>query len=589
MKSKLLSVTALALALTLGLSSTAMAGQSKYFVDVNDNNYGWSVEYVDYLCEKGIASGTGQNKYSPELNIKRGDFIILIDKAFNLKPVLELSVSFSDVSSEMYYYQSIINAKGNGIIKDFGVFNPETPITRVDAMTMLYRAMSLENMIKTTGSTDLSMFADGDIIKDIEAKNAIGTLAKIGVVNGSDGYLKPLSTISRAEMAVIFSKALQYAEENSKPAEIEVDEPVTDNTDDENTTLNSKEFAVEEVVDATLTDTLYMDNNPCNSAENISAVIKENTSAGSVIEVNNQTKASINNSKLSVLAENENVIKVTDDSSLELTNSEIKAIGKNQNGVLVENGSKLSIDNASFLNMNDDTYALTNGGDAEITNSKFESKPAKDEECSLVRITDNSNTEITNTSFISDDADGIFLVTPGEDSEEDYESELTVKDCSFEGKKAALFKFDGKTDFKATIEDCKFDSLTNLFVNNFSHSNQSKLPTLDLTLKNQEIEINLDTAALYEATINLEGKTHLTGMCNDNNFPHYLKINIGSNCVWELTSDVYISSLDLDDRSFFTEIIDNGYNIYYDATLDENNWLHEDTYDLPYGGQIMPK
>ena len=66
---------------------------SAYFTDMN--GYGWAASAADSLYEAGIVKGAGSSKYSPASNIKRGDFILMLYRAYDLKA--EADGNFADV------------------------------------------------------------------------------------------------------------------------------------------------------------------------------------------------------------------------------------------------------------------------------------------------------------------------------------------------------------------------------------------------------------------------------------------------------------------------------------------------------------
>ena len=54
------------------------------------------------------------------------------------------------------------------------------------------------------------MYSDSDTLNSVELQLAAGTLTKMGIVSGSNGKLNINDTMTRAEMATIFSKTCSY-------------------------------------------------------------------------------------------------------------------------------------------------------------------------------------------------------------------------------------------------------------------------------------------------------------------------------------------------------------------------------------------
>jgi hypothetical protein len=180
---------------------------SLYFKDVT-SAYSWAASYIDYLFEEGVVNGTGNNNYSPANNVTRGDFMLMLYRALDLRGTDR--GNFIDVPKDSYYYKAIAIAKSLGIAKGYGdKFMPAAGITREDAMVLVDRALTIEGKKLSAGkSSDLYTFKDRNSVSDY-AVTSVATLVKTGIIQGSNSYLNPKSMISRAEMAVILYKVLQ--------------------------------------------------------------------------------------------------------------------------------------------------------------------------------------------------------------------------------------------------------------------------------------------------------------------------------------------------------------------------------------------
>ena len=73
--------------------------------------------------------------------------------------------------------------------------NAKASITRAEAMTILGRMLE-----KGYGQADLSGFSDQGKIPSW-SKTHVATLVQMGVVNGSNGQLRPDASVTRAEVA----------------------------------------------------------------------------------------------------------------------------------------------------------------------------------------------------------------------------------------------------------------------------------------------------------------------------------------------------------------------------------------------------
>lgn len=180
---------------------------SSSFTDMG--NHGWAVPASDFLHRYGVAAGTGAGKYSPAAQIKRGDFILMLSRAFDLKAAG--TASFRDVPQNSYYAGALASAKAQGIASGFadGSFRPNDAISRQDAAVMLQRCMLQAGISVGDGSAaDLAAFSDRGAVAPY-AVGALSGLVRRGILSGnSAGRLMPTSTLTRAEMAVILHRAL---------------------------------------------------------------------------------------------------------------------------------------------------------------------------------------------------------------------------------------------------------------------------------------------------------------------------------------------------------------------------------------------
>lgn len=180
---------------------------SRYFYDMS--NTSWAVSAVDLLYENGVVTGTGSGTFGPGLQITRGDFMLMLCRAFDLQATG--GVGFPDVSTDSYYAQAVTTARILGIADGYpdGGFHPGDPVTRQDAMVFLKRAMQAAGWSMEAGNTALlNSYPDGGTVTPY-AQDAMATMVSYGIITGtSDGLLSPLGRMTRAEMAVVLARAL---------------------------------------------------------------------------------------------------------------------------------------------------------------------------------------------------------------------------------------------------------------------------------------------------------------------------------------------------------------------------------------------
>jgi hypothetical protein len=153
----------------------------------------------------GVVNGTSSSSFSPGSNIKRGDFVLMLTRAFGFEKTQD--TTFTDVLPGSYWYDAISAAQSLGIAKGSGEkFRPGEAITRQDALVLMYRAMTVAGAKLEKGS--LGELSDADTVSAY-AYDCVAALVNAGVINGSAGKLNPRQNMTRAQMAVALNRALE--------------------------------------------------------------------------------------------------------------------------------------------------------------------------------------------------------------------------------------------------------------------------------------------------------------------------------------------------------------------------------------------
>lgn len=183
----------------------ANRGSNNRFNDMG--SYGWAQPSVSFLTNYNIVTGQTNYQYGPQNPIKRGDFVLLLCRAFRLNTGTR--PGFSDVPEDSYYAWAIATASDLGIAQgDGGRFRPEDTLTREDAMVLVQRTMRAAGMSAPDGSEEyLRQFADGGSVSGY-ARGGVAMMIQMGLVTGSNNLINPHSSISRAEMAVLVHRVL---------------------------------------------------------------------------------------------------------------------------------------------------------------------------------------------------------------------------------------------------------------------------------------------------------------------------------------------------------------------------------------------
>ncbi|HWR62408.1 MAG TPA: S-layer homology domain-containing protein, partial [Clostridia bacterium] len=173
----------------------------------------WYSKAVVFIAARGITTGTGNGNYSPDARLTRGEFLVMMLRAYGIAPDTDLTNNFADAGNT-YYTGYLAAAKRLGISEGVGnnMFAPGKEITRQEMFTLLYNALKVIGQLPqgNSGKT-LSSFSDAGQIASW-AKDAIALLVQTEAIGGNNGKLSPTSTATRVEMAQVLYNLLSNIE-----------------------------------------------------------------------------------------------------------------------------------------------------------------------------------------------------------------------------------------------------------------------------------------------------------------------------------------------------------------------------------------
>lgn len=550
---------------------------SAFYSDVNSTSYAWAVDYVDDITRKQIATGVGNNKFAPGSTIKRCDFIIFVDKTFNLSPANQMAVAFSDVNSSAYYAQSAINAKAAGIVKDSS-FYPEISITRQDAMLYIYRALNVKNYVGNNASSDLSAFSDAAQVKAGETEIAVATLHNIGVIAGDDGRIKPNDTMTRAEMAVVFSKVSDYVDEVKKEqaAQKEADTEQTSEAVVDDTKISGG--TVTEAIEVEDKDMFISDaaigvanqSKPAVSVKNGSVIIKDSsvrTTGYSAVNVSTNGAAKLVDT--TVKANGSSAVKVSDNGEVEIEGGSVKEDGDIvANGMVRISGGSVDISNGALVKGDvSSAVSMLNGTELTVGSGSV--------------LKSNSDKGTIKISAVTGEDD--FLT----DDVNDKSATIGIMDSTIENnaKNGTVFLLeDGNAVVNLENSTVKGTYLCDIYTENAFKSTGNDIT---FNLENQTVEGDIKVNNLTAVTLNVGKNSSYKGSVNANNESDSVDIYVDDSATLEFTGTCCFNKFVINDTTM-NNIIGNGHYIYYDGGDPDNSNLDRKTYDLVNGGQLIP-
>lgn len=162
----------------------------------------WAKDYIIKLNWNGVFT-SGNEKFYPNNNITRGEFVAAIINAVGF--MSDADISFDDVEKGSQYYAPVAAAYEKGIIKGINeaIFGLDQNITRQDVAVILFRTANIVGITLPSGSAD--GFTDSADISDYAA-DSVGALSAADIINGMpSGEFEPLSFTTRAQAAKLIS------------------------------------------------------------------------------------------------------------------------------------------------------------------------------------------------------------------------------------------------------------------------------------------------------------------------------------------------------------------------------------------------
>ena len=175
------------------------------FTDVKTGD--WFYEAVQYVYDKGMMTGVSADRFAPASTTTRGMIVTILYRLEN-EPAVSGDLPFTDVERGAWYANAVAWAAANDIVNGTSAttFAPNSPITREQMATMLYRFAQYKGMDAVTLQENLTGYPDGDQVSDyaIPAMNwAVGQGLIAGMENGT---LVPQGSATRAQVATILMR-----------------------------------------------------------------------------------------------------------------------------------------------------------------------------------------------------------------------------------------------------------------------------------------------------------------------------------------------------------------------------------------------
>jgi hypothetical protein len=183
----------------VGKSGMVSAGVSK-MTDMPASH--WAYNAVEYCLQEGILKGRSNTVFDPNTPVTRAELVTLLGELASINPADYGASGFQDVPATAEYAGYVAWAKENQIVAGVSAteFAPNANITREQFCTFVTRFCD-QNEISLLSAADGSLFADDSTISGF-AYESVYRCRNAKLVSGKgNNNFDPLANITRAELA----------------------------------------------------------------------------------------------------------------------------------------------------------------------------------------------------------------------------------------------------------------------------------------------------------------------------------------------------------------------------------------------------
>lgn len=189
-----------------GENDPAEEGTKKLYDTYKDLDRGtWYEEGVEYALDNGLMVGVAEGEFDPDGCVTRAMLVTVLYRMEGCPDTGNIRNPYFDVPEDAWYTDAVIWANSEGIVTGTGAgtFDPDSPISREQIVTILYRYAG-----KPETADTLADFSDAGKVSAY-AYDAMCWAVEEGLINGIAGQLQPQSCATRAQIATILYRFIE--------------------------------------------------------------------------------------------------------------------------------------------------------------------------------------------------------------------------------------------------------------------------------------------------------------------------------------------------------------------------------------------
>lgn len=183
-----------------------------YNKDFNDIEKHWAYDVVKTIAAHHIINGYEDGSFKPDKEMSRAEFVKILISSLNIdeeEVQPDNKSTFQDVPDNCWASEYIYIAYKKGWISGFnGSFNPNSPVTREQMVSILMRAYEDISTDKGYEESDLSGYKDKGEISSW-ALDSMKRAAGLDIIKGYNNEINPQKNAARAEAAAMIYRYLE--------------------------------------------------------------------------------------------------------------------------------------------------------------------------------------------------------------------------------------------------------------------------------------------------------------------------------------------------------------------------------------------
>lgn len=178
-------------------------------------------EAIGFLKEKKIISGYPDQTFKPETTISRAEFVKIALKLSgrgSSGPLVTTKEIFNDVHKDDWFFSDVMTANKLGIAQGAGknMFNPNSKVTRVEALKMAMNALQFQSKVLYVGDT-----APSDVPQSAWFYSMVMNARRLNILTDSDnGLFYPNQEITRGAAAEILFRVQMVKSQGGRAVDV---------------------------------------------------------------------------------------------------------------------------------------------------------------------------------------------------------------------------------------------------------------------------------------------------------------------------------------------------------------------------------